>query len=588
MSDSDTSGSETAGEFVAGEDVAGEDAAYEDIARLAERYFRTQHGYDPLNATLLGLDDYDHLAGDPSQEASEAAAAAFAEIGAELGAMDAAVMTQEASQEHEVLTALVFGAGQDAAHSLWAANASAETYVSRQGLLFQTVPIMTVTNPDGADRYLSRLAGVGDMLTRLGERYRAEAASGRVPTALGVGNAVVQLDGHLKVDLESDALLTPTIGYGDEQVTRRARTIIDQQVRPAIVELARTLREDLLPVARSDELVGISTIHGGEEGYRDSLRRHTTTDLSPEEVHQIGLEVLDELAVRWREVGRRAIGETDFPTIARHMRTDRSLRCSSAAEIVAVAQGALDRAEAERREYFPSFDITDCVIEEINALDAENTALAYYRPPAVDGSRPGAFCTITTHPELRFKFEYEALAFHESVPGHHLQLASAQKLDIPRYRRYLDVEACSFNEGWGLYAEGFAEEAGWYSSDLDLLGMLSFLALRACRLVGDTGIHHFGWSRERAVQFMYENTVTTEEHVRSEVNRYVRWPAQATAYMIGRREILRLRAEAEHALGDKFRIRDFHGAVLGNGAIPMTALAKQVRRWSASVAGGSQ
>ena len=188
-------------------------------------------------------------------------------------------------------------------------------------------------------------------------------------------------------------------------------------------------------------------------------------------------------------------------------------------------------------------------------------------------------------PGERFRFEYEALAFHESVPGHHLQLATAQTLDLPRYRRHLDVEACSFNEGWGLYAERLAEEMGLYSGDLALLGMLSFAALRACRLVIDTGVHHFGWSREQAVEFGWQHTATTREHIGSEVDRYICWPGQALAYTIGQREIVRLRERSQQALGDRFDIVAFHGAVLGSGALPLGVLDQNIARWTAGVAG---
>jgi uncharacterized protein (DUF885 family) len=175
--------------------------------------------------------------------------------------------------------------------------------------------------------------------------------------------------------------------------------------------------------------------------------------------------------------------------------------------------------------------------------------MAYYRPPAVDGSRPGAHCLLTASPGERYRYEYQALAFHESVPGHHLQLATAQTLDIPRYRRHLDAELCAFNEGWGLYAERLADEIGLYSDGIARLGMLSFAALRACRLVVDTGLHHRGWSRQQAVEF-----------------------------------IVRLRERAQLTLGPRFDLRQFHHAVLRNGAIPLTLLDAEIGRWTASQA----
>jgi uncharacterized protein (DUF885 family) len=226
--------------------------------------------------------------------------------------------------------------------------------------------------------------------------------------------------------------------------------------------------------------------------------------------------------------------------------------------------------------------IAQCIIEEIHPVEAKSAALAFYRPPAEDGSRPGAHCVLTLNPSERFTYEYEALAFHESTPGHHLQIATAQTLtDLPLYRRFLDAQVCGFVEGWGLYSERLADEMGLYSSDLARLGMLSFDALRACRLVVDTGMHHFGWSRQQAIDYMWDNTATTASNVANEIDRYIGWPGQALAYMIGRREIERLRKVASEQLGDAFDIRDFHGTVLGNGAVPLDVLELLVTKWIA-------
>ena len=553
------------------------------LAMLGERYFAVQHGYDPYNATLLGLSEFDHLAGNPSLEASQQASAQLSAIAREVDALDTAGLSPDELVDQSVLSSLVRGAQQDAEHSLWAANASATGYVSRQALVFQAVPAMTAADQESADRYCLRLAGLGQFFDAIGERYSAEAASGRTSTARGVRDSIQQLEGYLALPLERDAMLAPVATSTDPALRRRAEDLIERQVRPALAALAERLHTEVLPTARPDDRVSISAMSGGEDAYRAAVARHTTTTLSPVEIHQVGLDVLDQMRPQWSEIGQRALGETDFKTITARMRTDHSLRFETSEQILAVAQAALDRANAARGRYFPDYDLGECIIEEINPIDAEHSALAYYRPPAVDGSRPGAHCLLATDPPSRFRFEYEALAFHESVPGHHLQLAMAQNLDIPRYRRYLDVEACSFNEGWGLYAEEFADEVGLYSDDLSRLGMLSMRALRACRLVIDTGIHHYGWSRQRAVEFLWDNTATTAANARSEVDRYITWPGQALAYMIGRREILRLREQSKSAQGSRFELADFHHTVLGSGAVPLTVLAANVERWSTDV-----
>ncbi|MCU1471818.1 MAG: hypothetical protein JWQ39_2967 [Glaciihabitans sp.] len=554
------------------------------LGELGERYFTTEHTYDPYNATLLGLSEFDHLAGDPSLEASEKAASDFSAIVADVAAIDVTGLDERDQIDHGVLTSLVRGAQQDAEHSLWAGNASAKSYVSRQAVIFQTVPAMTVTDSDSADRYLERLSGIAGVLAAIGDRYAVEAGRGRVPTELGITHSIAQLDGYLALGLDGDVLLAVARDGADAATVERATAIVEREIRPAMSALADRLRAEFLPIGRPNDQVGVRFMPGGEEGYAASVARHTTTALTPAEIHQIGLDELAEMRAEWSEIGQRAISESDFTVIAERMRADTSLRFETSEQIIGVAQAALDRANAVRDLYFPKYDIPDCVIEEINPIEAEHTAMAYYRPPAVDGSRPGAHCLLATDPTSRFRFEYEPLAFHESVPGHHMQLSAAQLLDIPRYRRYLDVEACSFNEGWGLYSEQFADEIGLYSDDISRLGMLSFRALRACRLVIDTGIHQFGWSRERSIQFMWDNTATTLSHARNEVDRYIAWPGQALAYMIGRREILRLREQAKQQLGSSFSLIDFHGTVLGSGAVPLTVLGENIARWQSRVA----
>jgi uncharacterized protein (DUF885 family) len=559
-------------------------AAAAELTRLGEAYFAAQHSYDPYNATLLGVAEFDGLSFDPSREASERTARELAAIGRQASAIDPAGLTDAERVDQRVLIALVEGARADAEHSLWAANASAKSYVSRQGLIFQAVPAMTIASPEAGERYLSRLSKIGATLDALGQRYLAEAADGRTPTAVGVDHSIRQLTGYLALPVADDALLKPARDADQAAVLEAAAAHITQTIRPAMQRLAEFLGRELAPVARPDDRVGIREIPGGEAGYLAGVARHTTTALSPREIHQIGLAELDELDGLWSKIGQEALGRSDFATIAARMRDDPALRFRTSAEIVAVAQDALDRAEAVRDAYFAHYDIPGCVIEEVNPIDADNTAMAYYRPPAVDGSRPGAHCLLTTDPGERYRYEYEALAFHESVPGHHLQLATAQTLDVPRYRRHLDVELCAFNEGWGLYAERLADEIGLYSSPITRLGMVSFAALRACRLVVDTGMHELGWSRRQAIDFMYDHTATTRANAVNEIDRYIAWPGQALAYVTGKREIVRLRERAQRALGPRFELRGFHHAVLRNGAIPLTLLDDEVGRWTATEA----
>jgi uncharacterized protein (DUF885 family) len=557
-------------------------AAADALSALSDDFFGTLHGVDPLNATQLGVTGFDDRLPDPSRAGAQAGISALGAIEERLARIDRTQLDAAQRTNASVLGALAGAARGDLEHGLWAANASAQGYVNPQAMAFQAIPTALLDDRSAVDGYLQRLSGLGAYFDAIGRRYSEATAEGRTSTAVGVRQAIEQLEGHLGSAPASHRLQPPSLPAGtDEAGVRDAvAAAVTDIVRPALIRLRDVLRDELLPAARGDDAVGISNIPGGAEGYAAAVARHTTTTLTPEEIHAIGLSSLEALREEWAEVGGRALGETDPARVLTRLREDPALRFDSTDAIVATVAGALERAEAARDEWFPLFAIPPCVIEEIDPLEAGNSTLAYYRPPAAGGGRPGAHCVLTAHPEQRFIYEYEALAFHESTPGHHLQIASNQTLDhLPKFRRYLDAEACAYIEGWGLYSERLADEMDLYSSELFRLGMLSFDALRACRLVVDTGMHHLGWSREQAIDFMWTHTATTRANVTNEIDRYIAWPGQALAYMIGRREIQRLRAEAEADLGPRFDVRGFHGAVLGEGAVPLGVLGEVVQRW---------
>jgi uncharacterized protein (DUF885 family) len=569
-------------EPTAAERAAAERAAAE-LDRLSEEFFEVVHTTDPFAATQLGVRGFDDLVPDPSRAGAARGAQRITAVSGRVAAIDARLLDAAGRTNHAVLTHLAWGAHSDLAHGLWEANASAGGYVSPQAMVFQSVPTALLSDAETVDGYLRRLRGLSGYFDAVTRRYREAKDDGRVPTGVGVRQAIEQLEGHLGRDITADTLVTvPLPGTADRAAIRReAAGIVEGEVRPAMRRLAACLRQDLLPVARPDEQVGIRFVPGGTDGYRAAVRRHTTTELSPEQIHQIGLDSLAALQAEWAELGSAVLQTTDVPAILDRLREDRALRFTDSAQIVRTVTDALRRAEEARDDWFGPLAIPGCVIEEIDPVEAGNAPLAYYRPPAAGGLRPGAHCVLTARPRERFVYEYEALAFHESTPGHHLQIALAQTLDgLPAYRRFLDAEVCGYVEGWGLYCERLADEMGLYTSDLQRLGMLSFDALRACRLVVDTGMHHYGWSRSRAVDFLWRNTATTRANVENEIDRYIAWPGQALAYMVGRREIQRLRGLAQDQLGARFDIRGFHRTVLGSGAVPLAVLDQLVTSWA--------
>ncbi len=560
-------------------------AAATALASLSDDFFAVLHGVDPLNATQLGVGGFDNRLPDPSQAGSDANVDALRAVEARLAGIDPDALDTAGRTNASVLGALAGAARADLEHGLWAANASAQGYVNPQAMAFQAIPTALLEDRDAVDGYLARLSGLGAYFDAIAQRYREATAAGRSSPAVGVRQAIEQLEGHLAADPARHRLQPPSLPDDVDSAAVRARIaeIITGVAAPGMARLRDVLAGELLPTARGDDAVGISHVPGGAEGYAAAVARHTTTTLTPEAIHAIGLESLAALEDEWAQLGARALGERDPARILIRLREDPALRFDSTQAIVATVTDALARAEAARSDWFPAFVIPECVIEEIDPLEAGNSALAYYRPPTEGGRRPGAHCVLTAQPEQRFVYEYEALAFHESTPGHHLQVASNQTLtELPAFRRYLDAEVCAYVEGWGLYSERLADEMGLYSSDLFRLGMLSFDALRACRLVVDTGMHHLGWSRQRAIDFMWTHTATTRANVTNEIDRYIGWPGQALAYMIGRREIQRLRADAEAVLGPAFDVRRFHGAVLGEGAVPLGVLGEIIDRWVTS------
>ncbi len=568
------------------------DGVQKELASLNEAFFAHKHGRDPLTATELGLRGFDAALPDLSREGELATASGYRGLRVRIEALlgdeqSLQNLTFDERVNLEVMEALAWSAGMDLEDELWVRNISAGGYVAPQARIFQTVPTAVIVDRTGVDNYLERLSRLPALFATISERYRQADEARQFSTAAGVRQAIAQLDGHLALDDAHDQFINVALPQDLEGVRERIRTLVHESIRPAIASLRDYLATDPLIHARADHEVGLGSIDDGDALYHRALARHTTTAMTAEEIHNLGLETLHELDDEWATIGGRLFGITDRRALFDRLRTDSTLRFEDGTQIVEVVTRALAAAERERLKWFPDRAIASCVIEEISAAEAENAALAYYRGPSDDGSRPGAHCVLTTVPTERFRYEYEALAFHESVPGHHLQIATAQTLhELPAFRRYLDAEVSAFVEGWGLYAERLADEMGLYSGDLTRLGMLSFDALRASRCVVDTGMHHYGWSRQRAVEFMWENTATNMANVTNEIDRYIGWPGQATAYLVGRREIRRLRGEAERRLASTFDIRGFHRVILGQGAVPLGVAASVVEAWIKSVATG--
>jgi uncharacterized protein (DUF885 family) len=553
------------------------------LADLADRYWEFRLESDPFTGTYLGDARFDDRVADitPAGQASQRTrVSGFLE---ELLAVDAAALTGQDRVTHlafeEELRSEI--ARQTCGEPEWTVN-----YRNGPHVAFLNIAAVQPTRaPEDGDRLLQRWRAMGDYLDDWIANLRAGRERGLTPPLVGVQHTLSQLETLLAQPVGNWPLLSPARrpleGWSEperERFRSELRGTVDEYVRPAYVRLRDFLRDELSTVARTGDKIGVSALPAGEACYQALIRAFTTLELTPSQIHQIGLNQVAEVRADLEVIGESIFGTRDLGEIQRRVRADPAMHFETASEIVRVAEEATERGRAVMAEWFGRLPRAEMEVREVPDYEAPYQTVAYYRQPAADGSRPGTYFVNTYRPETRTRYEAEALAFHEGIPGHHFQIAIAQELtELPDFRRHVGPEA--FLEGWPLYAESLANEMGLYTGELDQLGRLSFEAWRASRLVVDTGIHAFGWTREQAVDYLRENTLLAEANVQIEVDRYTVWPAQALSYKLGQLEILRLREEARERLGDKFRIQDFHDRVLENGAVSLSTLGDVIERW---------
>ncbi|MGH8910411.1 MAG: DUF885 domain-containing protein [Egibacteraceae bacterium] len=446
--------------------------------------------------------------------------------------------------------------------------------------LLGRLPLVRPIGDEEERSFLIRLTAVQEFLAKAAARHRGGVAAGRLPVAERVRRTIARLDSYL-ANPAGDPLRRPPLS--DAYAAERDRLLADV-VRPAFATYRDVLDSEIAPYGRTQERPGLCWLPNGEATYSSLTRVHTTTDRTPEELHQTGLDLIEQLAEEYVAIGSGVFGVRTVAEVHHQMRTDPALRWGSAEELLAAARAAIDRAERVAPNWFGRLPSHRCALEPTPEAEAADAAAAYYMPPALDGSRPGTYFANTHRAAERDRCVSEATAFHEAVPGHHFQVTVAQELtQLPRLRRLAWIN--SYIEGWGLYAERLADEMGLYSNDIARLGMLAMDSMRAARLVVDTGLHAFGWSRQRVVDYLREHTVMADVEIAEETDRYIEMPGQALSYMVGRLEIQRLRDKAEGELRDAFDIRAFHDLVLGGGALPMAVLDDVVAEWTAAVKG---
>ncbi len=447
----------------------------------------------------------------------------------------------------------------------------------------RNVPLDTVAD---YENYLARLGAFGQYADENISLMREGLAAGRVLPAVAWEGWRQAVDAQITDDPERNLHYEPFKEFPSavpeaehERLRSNAREAISTSVVPGYRRFRQFMEEEYVPGAR--ESIGISAVPGGRDYYRFCVRKFTTLDLTPEEVHQIGLAEVARIQAEMDQIISDVGFDGDFAEFTKFLREDPQFYAESSEELLKEVALVLKKMDGQLPTLFGKLPRQPYGLREVPEYVAPRTTAAYYQQPTGDGTKAGFFYMNTYNLKSRPLFTIEALSLHEAVPGHHLQIALQMELEgLPPFRRYTNFTA--FVEGWALYAERLGREVGFYQDPYSDFGRLTLEMWRACRLVVDTGIHYFGWTRQQAIDYLQQHTALSMHDISTEVDRYITWPGQALAYKIGEMKIRDLRSQAEKQLGERFDLREFHDVVLASGAVPLDVLEANVEAWVAA------
>lgn len=558
-------------------------SASDQLTQLLEREWQNRLAESPLTATQVGESKYNARLPRVSLADADRRAKQANNFLAAAQAIDTASLTDEQRVNQQLFIRemkLRITEHKDQTH-LMPISGRTGFHISFPELRNQ-VPL---ENEQDYANYLSRLQAFGGYAAGYLQLMAEGVRKGLTVPAVVLEGWQESVDAQIVTDPTKSLFYEPLTEMPEsispaaqERLQARAQRVITTVVVPTYKRFKNFMETTYVPNCRAT--VGISALPGGRELYRHRVEQFTTLDISPEEVHQIGLGEVARIREEMDRIIQQVQFDGDFPAFVEHLRTDPQFQAKSAEELMQRTAMVLKKADGELPKLFEQLPRMPYGIREVPAYIAPKTTTAYYMRPAGDGTRAGFYYVNTYNLPARPTYVIEALSLHEAVPGHHLQIALSQELEgLPKFRRFGGFTV--FIEGWGLYSERLGLEMGFYEDPYSDFGRLSMEIWRACRLVVDTGIHYLGWSREDAINFMKRNSAMSEHNIRAEVDRYIGWPGQALAYKIGELEIRKLRAEAEAKLGNKFDVRKFHRCVLERGSVPLDILRDQVESWIA-------
>jgi len=536
----------------------------------------------PTRASELGDHRFDDRWPDVSPAAFERRAAHDRALLARLRAIDPAPLSSEDRLSLELLTRETRMSVEGEPFRLWHLALDQREGIQTADDLADALPFATVHD---YEQWIARLralpAYVDQTIATLREGVKERIVQPRVV----MERVPAQIDKQIVGDPTQSPFFAPlrkmpaSFTAADRgRLQREAAAAVAGGVVPAYRRFKDFFVGEYMPACFPQ--VGAWQLPHGDAAYAYLVRYHTTTDMTPQQVHDVGLREVARIRGEMLALMEKVQFKGTLPDFFAWLRTDPRFFYPDAASLFEAYEATAKRIDPRLVLLFKTLPRTPYGVEPIPAAVAPDTTTAYYREPAADGTRAGTFFVNLYRPESRPKWEMMALALHESVPGHHLQIAIAsEQQGLPEFRRH--DEWTAFTEGWGLYAESLGDEMGLYDDPYAKFGQLTYEMWRAVRLVVDTGMHAMHWDRKRAIDYFLANTPKTELDVTNEVDRYVAWPGQALAYKIGELEIRRLRSRAQAALGTRFDVREFHDLVLREGALPLDVLGERVDAWIA-------
>lgn len=550
--------------------------AAENATKLFADYWAEQMRLSPLVATFYGERGHDDKLDDNSLAGRAARKSADEALLKRARALDLKPLSAEERLSVAVMTAML----DDELEGLGFPFQEFEIDHMDGGQSWIPTVIQTAQPmKDAADAAAleKRLKAIPLYFTRHRENIASGLKTGRVAARVPVEKLIRQLEEMLAAPVDKspyaeacDRLPEPLRAEWKPRLLK----VVTDEVMPSVQALGVFLKNDYLPKAREGN-IGLSALPGGRAMYRHKIRSHTTANKSAEELHKIGLSELEGIRGEMTQIAVRSGHAGDLESFLDTVRTNPANFYTTREQVLKDAERLVASATVKLPEWFGTLPKTALVVKPVEEFQEKNEAAARYFQPPTDLSRPGVYYINTYKPESRPRFSMTSLAVHEGLPGHHLQIALAlENKELPQFRRSAGFTA--YVEGWALYTERLGDEMGLYLDDLSRLGMLSDQALRAARLVVDTGLHAKGWTRAKAIAFMKDNTPMSQEEIEAEVDRYTVWPGQALAYKVGQREIMALREEVRTRTGRRFDIKAFHDAVLRHGPLPLTVLRASV------------